>query len=228
MPKTSLQSQSIANIIDNCRQEALRLISEVGHCFELFRRALGEGNEPAWEALVAQYRGLVISWVRKFSLQSLSAADEDDLLQESFNNFWLTLHKMGATIAENFPHVGALLKYLSQCARTAVLAHQRKVISHLRLEERLKQEAELQSNLGVDEMANEEHEEQRPAVEQWLEHRLSDPQEKMLIYLSFDLGLTPSQIVNLHETDFPDKKTVYRVKERVLKRMKRDLVDANV
>ena len=55
-----------------------------------------------------------------------------------------------------------------------------------------------------------------------IRERLQDEQERVLVQLSFELGLTPVQILRDRPDLFSDLAEVRRIKERVLKRLKND------
>jgi hypothetical protein len=57
---------------------------------------------------------------------------------------------------------------------------------------------------------------------QQIEARLNDERERRVVYGSFVLGLKPRELHARYQDTFGDVKDVYRVKENVLARLRRD------
>ena len=59
----------LAQLALQCREETEKFLrrepSRDLFCLEIFRRAICDRVQPAWAAVFAQYRGMVLAWVRR-------------------------------------------------------------------------------------------------------------------------------------------------------------------
>ncbi len=217
MTRPAPQPRSLDDLMLDCQQSAVRrhaqqLADDDSACFELFRRAIEDENQVAWSALHTQYYRLVAHWL------NCTDPEGDDLIEETFVRFWRTLH--GVRLAQVFGSLGAVLTYLRKCALSARMDLARQAART--------QVAELPENVAssdppVDEAALNAiiYETLRVAVERWLQTHLENAQERLVVYLSYDLGLSPAEIAQRHPERFVDVREVHRIKERLLKRMRR-------
>ncbi len=223
---SSAHQLNLAQIIRLCREESFQeRQKEDGHCFELFRRALTDDDHAAWAAVQQQYHGLVLSWLRRAAAEPLGAAEEDDLTQSIYAKFWSSLSRQNGPLADRFPHVGALLKYLNRCALTTFLDYQNRQQRQAILQKRLAQEVKIRlyENPIPGHMENLQQQEKLLAVRQWAATQLADEQEKQLYALLYSEGLKPREIVARFPQQFPTTEDVRRVKARILARARRAL-----
>lgn len=228
MTSPVLKSESLDEIIRRCGAEAQRSrTEELGYCFELFRRALEEQVQPAWSAIESQYGRLILKWIYDSSSGGMLEAEEVEALKfQALEKFWRTLTRRPMHLASRFEHVGALLRYLQQCAVTTLLDRRRKEQRLRRLQDRLEQEQALDAfRPGVSQSVLEQVavEERLNLVRSWVQANVSDAQELLVLRLSFEADLSPAEIAAHYPDDFQDVQDVRRVKERVLKRAKRSL-----
>ncbi|MEM7114419.1 MAG: hypothetical protein AAF614_18435 [Chloroflexota bacterium] len=197
---------------------------EQGFCFELFQRAFDKKDGTAWEAIQLQYRKLIRQWLQSTAKEVLTIEREEDLTQDTFHCFWKSVGKRTEPLADRFPHVGALLRYLRQCAYTAVIMEQRQEKKQRLLQDKLAQIAKDQATSQIALWEQEkETKTQIAQIQQYISLQIEDPQEKRLLKLVYTLGLKPREIVERCPEEFATVKDVQRVKERVLKRMRRAL-----
>lgn len=225
MADPTLRRLSLDSVAARCRDEARQpRQDERGFCFELFRRALDEGSQPAWQAVAAQYHALILSWVHAAQPEAHAA---DDAASEALERFWRTLAGRDEPIAARFPHTGALLRYLQQCAVCAVLDARRRAARHARLHARLQTAAALAPPApSPEELAVERAERagQLQRARAWVAG-VGDPAERRVIELSFAQGLSPAEIAARFPGEFADAQLVRQIKERVLRRARRALID---
>lgn len=225
MKKDPLFQSTTEQVAKACSEESQQTRQqEQGSCFELFCRAFDEQDDVAWEAIQTQYHKLVRQWLHAYHTSFLTIDVEEDLIQETLHHFWRTLNKQPQKIRTRFPHVGALLNYLRQCAQSAVIGRQRREQKQLLIQEKLAQFAKEDANaqLAAWEQA-EEAQQQYQSIQVFIEKRISDTRERKLLELTYRLGLKPQEIVIRYPEEFASVKDVQRVKERVLKRMRRAL-----
>lgn len=222
----ALRQLNLDTVIQEChaesRQERQR---ESGYCFELFRRALEEGDQAAWAAIVAQYRQLMLSWIYGYRAVDFTPDEAETTAYEALERFWRTLSARAPDVTSRFAHVGALLKYLNQCVIATILDQQRRAQRGARLVERLQVDATALQPIAPDTDALERlcQAEQVAQVRQWVQTHVTDPHEQLVLRLSFEQALTPAQIAQQYPQQFADAQAVRRLKERILKRARRGL-----
>jgi RNA polymerase sigma factor (sigma-70 family) len=215
----SMLELPLSRVIDRCAEESGRFSRGQAHddafCFELFRRAIVRRVAEAWEAIIAQYRGLVRDWIWQHSLAS-SIEDHDDLTTRAFERFWQAIRpeRFGS-----FPHLASLLRYLKLCVFAALVDEvrgQRSWQEH-RAASELADEVE---GARVDETVLDEL--GRANLWQTIERALPDSAERLVIYLSCVIGLKPREIARRHREVYPSVEEVYRRKRLALERLRRD------
>ena len=183
---------------------------------ELFRRAVADRDPTAWEAVVQQYRGLVRTWVRAHAAYASSRADADDVAIRAFARFW---GAVGPDRQAHFTELAASMRYLKMCVHSVLLDEVR---AQARYPEPTAPEHEAEAlaveldgeALVVDRMA---------AAELWqaVTRALEDESERLVVYLSFALGLKPGAIYDRHPDRFVSVTEVYRVKRNAIDRLRR-------
>ena len=88
--------------------------------YELFRRALVNRCERAWEILFNQYRVLVESWVRRSGAFASSGETSEFFVISAFTRFWQAVNpeRFGS-----FTSLAALLHYLQLCASCVAVSY---------------------------------------------------------------------------------------------------------
>lgn len=174
---------------------------------ELFRRAIAERDQGAWEAVVLQYRPLVSAWVRRHAAYAPGRTDAEDVVMCAFGRFWKAI---GPERLPDFPELAALMRYLKLCVHSVLL-------DEVRAQERAP-ETPLET-LDVEAMAVD----RLAAAQLWsaIERALDDHAERLVVYLSFGLGMKPASISQKHPGQFASAADVYRVKRNALGRLRR-------
>ncbi len=226
---SELGQLSLEAIAAGCRGEAQRSRSEeLGYCFELFRRALEQAEQAAWNAVARQYQRLVLEWVYAARRSNDEIADPEELAHEAFERFWRTLAGRCNPLVARFPHVGALLKYLQQCAVTTVLDQRRRALRQTRLNARVEsatQAGALSPGPEDEAVARIDQAALLARVRTWVAAEVSDPDEQLVLQASYTDDLSPIEIVARYPERFTDAATVRQIKERVLRRARRALLD---
>jgi DNA-directed RNA polymerase specialized sigma24 family protein len=179
---------------------------------ELFRRAIEERDEHAWERLYQQWRGLLVHWLLQHPTARLVLEDEDSdsYLAAAWSRFWQAT--TGATRSQpRFESLAGILSYLRRCLNCAVLdaarqirARQREAAMALLVEER---GAQLDLSGG----------------ELWrcIELALPDARERQLVYLRYVLGYRPREVAALYPAEFAQVERVYQREHLILERLRR-------
>ena len=214
-------SRLLEDIAQRCAHETDRFFhqqeSDPRYCFELLRRAIVDRCQRAWEFAYAQYQPLVTSWVRRHTAFPACGEDAQYLVNRAFEKMWtaLTPAKFG-----RFPALNALLRYLQMCVHSVILdavrmAERTPTVPYEQLPVHQNPEPAAPENQAMERM-------QRRALWEEINARMHDDQERQVVYASFVLALKPREICSQFPDLFRDVKQVYRVKENVLARLRRD------
>ena len=208
---------SIEELAAGCRREVVRFRRgepcSTDFALELFRRAICERNELAWQVIIDEYSQLIRVWVRQ-----QPAADElgeDEIVNGTFARFWSAVRPERWDEFETLP---ALLHYLKLCARSLVIDNARSQRSRV--------------TVSLDQLASAAvvvHGEEGviadlAATELWnlVRGELPDDRERLLAYLSMVCEMKPSEIRARHPARFTSVAEVYRVKRNLLDRLRRN------
>jgi hypothetical protein len=91
---------------------------ETRFAYELFRRALAERDNAAWEYVYELFAPMVERWVRRSSAFERSSEGADYFEGAAFTRFWRAI---GLERFPGFATLGALLLYLRRCAECVVI-----------------------------------------------------------------------------------------------------------
>ncbi|MBN1873650.1 MAG: sigma-70 family RNA polymerase sigma factor [Anaerolineae bacterium] len=182
-------------------------------CYELFRRACQEQQETAWHAIYVQYMDLVHYWLGKM------VYEDEGLINQVFSRFW---HAVSAERFANFPNLGSCLAFLKRCAQTTA-------IDAVRSRER--EQVYATARVGIASILRDAYSSDMGEV---LDHiaaealyvsaqaHLEGIQEKLVFCACFEWAMPPRQIAARWPEHFTDAHEVSRVKERILRRLRRD------
>lgn len=213
---------SLATLRRLCAQETTnfqnRRAFDPRHCFEIFRRAVMEDDQGAWDAVYAQYWSQVTAWIRRNPMFPMLEEEAQYFVNRTFERLWgvLTPAKW-----EQFPDLKALLRYLQLCAHSVMVDYARQK-EQAKLTESIDEADD--TPLPDPEAAVEEQvlsEQRRQDLWRWMQSQLSDDREYQVVYDKFVLGLKPSEILERHPGLFADVREVYRAGETALGRLRR-------
>jgi DNA-directed RNA polymerase specialized sigma24 family protein len=214
------QHLALADLADWCAHQTELYFQHQSYdpryCFELFRRAIREQDQSAWELICLQYQALVAGWVRQHSRFESSGEDIQYFVNGAFGKIAVSLtpEKFGG-----FSEIGSLLRYLKLCVHSVIM-------DHIRLTEQ-EPFAPLEdaSEEGAQEPTPEEQAMDRSEQQMlWdlINSRLQDEKERVAIYGSFVLALKPQELYELHRNLFSDVDEIYGVKQNMIARLRRD------
>ncbi|MGE5251434.1 MAG: RNA polymerase sigma factor [Bacteroidota bacterium] len=188
------------------------------YCFELFRRAIGERDQSAWELVCIQYQPMVSGWVRQHPAFESSGEQVEYFVNGAFARIAgnLTPDKF-----RSFSDLGYLLRYLKMCVHSVI-------VDYIRSAERAPQHASIE-DLAV------EPKTPGPAIEdqvadsldsqalwQWISDRLRDEKERLVVQGIFVLALKPGELYDYYPAAFTSVEEIYQIKQNVLARLRRD------
>jgi DNA-directed RNA polymerase specialized sigma24 family protein len=218
-----LSPLSLSGIQHRCAEESERFFRRQSYdpsfCFELFRRAVLQHDQHAWEMIHRQYQPLVLNWIQRHSL--LAAVDEEPqyFANRAFEKMWGVLSPQKFS---QFPDLKSILRYLQMCVHSVIVDYARRGEQATLLEDSEREPVVLrdpeQSSLEEKVFTR------RQAAElwQWINARLKDDRERAVIYGSFVLDLKPAEMVEAYSHLFRDVREIYTTKENVLARLRRD------
>ncbi|MGD9894259.1 MAG: hypothetical protein AB7R89_02075 [Dehalococcoidia bacterium] len=177
---------------------------------ELFRRAVVGREDAAWAGLHVLFGRQIVGWCRR------SGAPEDDVdefAQRAWVKFWQSYTPAKFGVARDFAQV---LRYVKLCSRSVVLDAARRQPATVRLDGDL----HIAASIAAPDAAYLQSE-ACTALWQLVEAHLHDERERVLVRLTFGLGMRSAEI-QAHRPDlFPSVQDVYRLTRYVLDRLKR-------
>lgn len=218
--ENELQHMALADLANWCAHHTELYFQHQGHdsryCFELFRRAIRERDQPAWELICLQYQGLVAGWVRQHSGFEESGEEVQYFVNGAFGRISISLTPEKFL---GFSDTGSLLRYLKMCVHSVIMDYHR--LAEQEHMARLDEASEERSPDASPEEETMDRSEQQ-ALWDLIHSRLQDEKERAVIYGSFVLALKPQELYELFRNLFSDIDEIYRVKQNILSRLRRD------
>ncbi len=213
---------SLPQLIAGCRQEQTQISPKRGCCFELFRRAIDLGDDHAWFAVQQQYYSLFVCWTVEFLTVDIDHFIVEDLLQIAMERFWYRLSAAERPLTERFSHTGELLKYMKCCIKSACREWQRREYRQHRLQQQLVLTVDAPVRRPLEQHWSQKvHASRCTAVRHWLAEQCRNEAELLVYRLTYEEDLKPRQIVAQHPEHFPAVQDVYRIKQRLYRRIQR-------
>lgn len=218
--QSDIQRMSLLMLERHCLAESEQFYRGQPHdtrfAYELFRRALVERDELAWEYVFNHYRNLVESWVRRSGAFASSGETSEYFVVSAFTRFWQAITPERFM---SFTSLAALLHYLQLCAGCVVIDSVRaQSWAEVVPEETIAFTRVPTSN------PDEEAMERVNRIEFWqyINELLNDEAERVVLYSSFILGLKPGDIYERRADLFASVNDVYNVKRNILGRLSRN------
>jgi DNA-directed RNA polymerase specialized sigma24 family protein len=232
VPDENLCTRSLDVLAETCEQKTAHYLHGRAHdssaCYEIFRRAILEKSQVAWEVIHRLYQGQVLRWVRRHPSFCYTGEEEGYFVNRALEKLWQAIP---AERFFQFPDLRQLLSYLQLCVHSAITDSIR-----------ARDQAELESDLlpvtdedPCDPPEPRRHAAQLPSIEQRVEarsqlqaawrlvaERLRDPKEAKVAYAAFVLDLKPTEMLECYPGQFQGIKEIYRIKENILDRLRRD------
>jgi DNA-directed RNA polymerase specialized sigma24 family protein len=218
--ETNLVTMDLVTLVRHCATESERFYRGQPHdtrfSYELFRRALVERNEQAWEQLYLHYSGLVEGWIRRSGAFNSSGESSEYFVVGAFTKFWRALSPERFA---SFPTLASLLQYLQLCATSVVIDSVRaQSWSEMLPEETITPHHGPQTSPDEEAVSRVDRQE----FWQFIDTQLNNEVERVVVYCSFVIGLTPRAIYARRSELFSSVNDVYNVKRNVLGRLSRN------
>ena len=215
----TLHNYTVQELAEYCHAESVRYQqtgdSDERYCLELFRRALQERDERAWEALYSQYQHLVRKWVRGHSRFLATGEDEEFFANAAFSQLWRFASQPDK--ASVVSALGKSLSFLKMCTWTVVTDYYRK-----QQRDALREVWSLEEDSPV---PSPEDEVIRALILEELRQRIEavvqDEREQVVVEESWVYGLPPRQIQARHADIFSTVAEVSQMKRNILNRLRR-------
>lgn len=218
---SDLQSQPLNDLRQHCAEQSTRFFQRQDHdprfCFELFRRAINNHAQDAWEYLYQQYKPLVAGWVQNSATFHVLDEEKEFFVNRAFEKMWASISPEKFA---RFSDLDAVLRYLKMCVASVIIDHAR---AHAR--------PQIENSLDA---LDGEVGRARPDLEDLVLGRVGSQQfwhriqalianktEYRVLYGSFVLGLKPREVLENYPAEFNDVREIYRVKENLLARLRR-------
>ncbi len=216
MPTSALNTMSVAVLAEHCTRESSKYRNgepfDDRYGLELFRRAVMQHDQEAWEWLQQCYSELVLSWLRRHPKKEAACYldSEKNYVAQTFARFWLaTTHNQQLA----FSTLAAALQYLRACLNGAI-------IDTLRAYSRSKEVPLSEPGTPGEPLA----EDTGDSGELWqlLQKMFPGEQERLLIYLLYHCGFKPREIMRYCPQGFSDVREVYRLRCKIFDRLLRN------
>jgi hypothetical protein len=219
-PETEPQHMPVAELAHKCAQETENYfhhqIHDSSYCFELFRRAIQDKNQSAWDIICAQYQPLVSGWVKQHRGFETTGEEIQYFVNGAFGKIAATLSPVKF---DDFPNIGSLLRYLKLCVHSVIVDYNRAAdqVNLFPLEDASE---EASTEPATEDQALDRSQDQ--AMWDWINGWLEDEKERRVIYGLFVLALKPQELFDHFRNLFQEVDEIYRVKQNVIARLRRD------
>jgi DNA-directed RNA polymerase specialized sigma24 family protein len=215
--EVALSALPLPRIAERCQDESARyarhLDNDPRFCFELFRRAIRDGDHRAWSAVYSQYTQntpIVRAWVEGHSLFPATGEAADYFINRAFERMWSALD---AEKFARFDSLAALLRYLKMCINSAITDYVRsRRREDLPLEEAYQHPSPA---IGIEGLREAE-------LWQMIGRRVVDNRERTALICRYGLGMKPNEIYADYPQLFGSVREVYNALQLTLRRLRRD------
>jgi hypothetical protein len=228
-PDTHLASWHIENLQNRCAEETKHFFqgkdNSTQFCFEIFRRAFIDQNQDAWNYIYNQYQPLVSRWLENHNLFPFISEEKDYFTNRVFEKLWNALSKDKFHRINNLNN---LLHYMKMCVGSVIIDYVR-AQKHKHVEALTKFEElsghDVIHNLSTgasyleSNVLNQIHSE-----DLWdlVKSLANSNKENCILFGYFMLGLKPKEIFEVYSGEFEGVEDVYRTKEYLLNRLRRN------
>lgn len=218
----ALHKLPLGALEQRCARETQRFYRRETHdprfCFELFRRAAAGEDQLAWEIVYKQYHAQVHGWILRHPAFEETGAEAQDFQNEAFERLWKAL---AAEKFERFADLASILQFLRMCVHSAIVDYVRKKrLIEVSLESELEERKAPAVESGPDEAV--EADAQRVEMWNYVRSCLKGDQEYIVVYENYVLDLKSREKYERHPNLFQDVEDVYRTKQNLLARFRRD------
>ncbi len=209
------KNMRLSALADRCMSEINNFrrgeASSDQYCLEIFRRAMLEHDDEAWDLLVGRFQEFLLAAFRRHPrCEAATRLDSpENYVARAFARFWIAaVHNQQLM----FTSLGAALRYLRVCLDSTIL-------DMLRANVRAREVPFPEPGFAM-EPAEEDQDE---GGELWevIRTMLPNERERRLAFLLYQCNLKPREIVRLRPQEFPDVNEIHRMKRNIVDRLAR-------
>ncbi len=179
-------------------------------CLELFRRAIKERDQAAWDIIYEQYRRIVFSWVSRNPVFYSTGESAEYFAQDAFMRMWrhLTPEKF-----DRLNDLRSLMAYLKMCVNSTL-------IDFMRRQDQPTEELQETTPHAEEPSAVEQLD--RAQLWQLVSGQVQNDKEWLVVRGLFVWGYKPNELSTKYDSVFRDVKEVYTIRENVMNRLRRN------
>lgn len=182
--------------------------------YDLFRRAIAEGDAAAWAAVYERYRPMLIGWARQNQITLQLGEESGDIADQALARAWAALTPARF---DEFPNLASLLAYLRTCVAAVLIDMSRSRTSRERAMQRLEQRSTpTPEELVLDQM-------EFDMLWRVVSSVVESEQERVVLVENFVYNLPPRSILLRHPRLFDDVTDVYMAQRNLKARLQRNL-----
>jgi hypothetical protein len=210
------RDMSLAELAERCGVEmgkySRKETCDDQYCLEIFRRAMLENNERAWEILHQRFNGILLNWVRCHPNREAAyrCDSENSYVDRAFQRLWMRTKRNAAL---EFSTLAGALRFLRMCLNSDIVDTLR---AQLRPQEMPWPEPGFPEEPAVE--YTDESKERWEAIKSFL----PNPREQRLAYLLYYCNLKPRQIVQLCPNEFSNACEIFRLTRNIVERLRRN------
>ena len=204
---------TLANLCSNeLQRHRRREPAEDSYCLEILRRAIVQRVDLAWSMVQQCFSQFVRIWLHSHPSSDIALLrdSEENYIAQTFSRFW---YAMRAQTLE-FATLNSVLSYLHATLNGIIMDTAR---AHFR-----SAEVPLPDPGFPEEPAAQEESQDGRVLWESIQGLIPDEVERRLVYLLYYCGLKPRDIARRFPGEFADVKTVYRLNQNVLDRLRRN------
>lgn len=211
----TLRQMDLGSLTNRCGDEMKRLRHKQAfddqYCLEIFRRAILERMDSAWEILQQRFEDSVRIWLRSHPSRDLALShdSEENYVAQTFSRFWYAVRDQRL----EFPTLYAALSYLHATLNGVVIDA---------LRSRRNKEIPLPEVDSPDEPFSQDEPGDEEAMWKCLQTLIPDTREQRLVYLLYYCGLKPREVLLRCPQEFTEIKEIYRLNHNILERLRRN------
>jgi hypothetical protein len=235
-PSSNLDRRSLEELRRDCAGENERRVDASGveqsgaFCYELFRRAVQDGDEPAWGALFELLAPRAGVWVRGHPLYTPGLEEPEFFTNRAFEKMWA---RLSPERISQVPDAGGVRRYLQMCIHSALAQNRRGREKTARLDEYSSPVSDRESlsasavppiavpaGSGVEEHAYVPTQ----AEKLWalVQSLLEADAERRLVLAHYVIGLSRQSIARQYPNEYEDTAAVEQARARLINRLEAD------
>lgn len=213
---------SLQTLVQQCAQETQRFFQrqteDTHSCLALFQRAIVTKQEQAWEAIYQQYEPQVTKWVRRHPSFPATGESTDYFVNLAFLRLWTAITP--DKFAE-FSDIREVMRYLQLCVHSVIIDYLRSHPSMaVGFENYEAQRILAEKGIRID--AKVLNKVQQEKLWEIIKTRLQNDKERFVFDCCYKLDMKPGEIFQQYGDRFKDVREIYRIKENILARLRRD------